>query len=275
MSEAARTLVVRDLGAWYDEGEREVEIFSRVSLDVRPGEVLGIFGPNGCGKSTLLRAIIGIHRAIAGEVSLPRDGKKLGAVSVVPQAYINSFFDWASLRWNILISCDEPWAKRREHIQRIESIKSELGLNLDLRLRPTQCSGGMVQQAAMIRALANEPKLLVADEPFSALDVEIARKVRRAFRRTIQRHGVAALVVMHDLESILDVSDRVFVIPGRPFSSQLIQGHVKAEIIGNRFASDESDFSDIKFGQDGPSFVEIMKTMLERQNDKKAEQKTE
>lgn len=269
MNERSPTLVVRNLSAWYDNGEAKEEIFSRVSFDIAPGEIVGVFGRNGSGKSTLLRAIARLHRPISGEISLPQDNTNRGGISFLPQSYINSFFGWASLRWNILIATEGPWGRRRELIRRIEAIKTELGLSLDLRLRPMQSSGGMIQQAAIIRALANEPKLLIADEPFSALDVEIARSVRRSFRQTIHRRRIAALVVMHDFESIIDISDRVLVVPGRPYSSEIIPGYARVEIMANRYASRTWDTTDAPGGR-GRSFVDIMRETLELKNDQAA-----
>jgi ABC-type nitrate/sulfonate/bicarbonate transport system ATPase subunit len=262
-------LSINDLSAWHGKDRDKIEIFSQVSLQINPGEILGVFGPNGCGKSTLVRTLIGLHPTNSGGVFLPLEGNKPSA-SILPQACINSFFEWASLRWNILIACSNPWKNRKHHYHRIEAIKTELGLEIDLSLRPSQCSGGMIQQAAMIRALANNPRLLIADEPFSALDVNVTRKVRKAFRHAIRQHNIAALVVMHDIEDIIDISDHVLVIPGRPFSTKTLPGHTKAEILTNHLKSNLSLSAKNSVVQDSQSFIQIMKTMLEHKNNESA-----
>lgn len=264
MSEQNKTLLVKDICAWFENEDGKVSVFWGVSFQVKPGEIIGIFGPNGCGKSTLLRTIVGIHPTMTGEIQLPARNSGESQISMIPQRYRESFFDWASLKMNLLMTFPNAIKENKKNRQLVEQIKGELDLDLDLRLRPNQSSGGMVQQAAMIRALANDPDMLIADEPFSALDVEVASRIRRSFRKTVKNRNVVALIVLHDLESILEVCDKVLVIPGKPFSTTDIENHGKAFVLENRHL-DEKGKVEQKKEKERRSFVDIMKELFEQE----------
>ena len=233
MEQSNENLIVESLSAAYERNGSALEVFRSVSFSVRPGEVLGLFGSNGCGKSTLLRAIAGLKTTQNGRVHLPVNQGSRQGLAVLPQDFRASFFNWASLKKNIRLTLPNPIRNWRQHGDAIERMKQEFGIDLDMRLRPQACSGGMLQQAAMIRAFASEPKVLLADEPFSALDINVASKLRRVFARLVKAKGVVVLAVLHDLEDIVEVCDRVLVIPKPPFSTNREESYHHARIIKN------------------------------------------
>ena len=228
-SERGAGLTLHNLGVSYGAGDTRRAVFADLSLSVAPGEVLAVFGPNGCGKTTLLRALAGLHPIARGRVARPP------RVALVPQSSRASFFGWASLRFNIAMACAGSPAHLRDGIARAEALRAELGLDLDLRLRPPACSEGMLQQAGSLRARCRQPGLLLADEPFSSLDITVARVLRRARREEVTRRAIVAVVVSHDLESVVEVADRVLVIPGRPYSSDEREGFARATVLENRW----------------------------------------
>ncbi len=250
-----RALEVIDLGATY--ADPPVTVFRDVSLCVSPGQVLGVFGPNGCGKTTLLRAIAGLHAATSGTTRLPRGPDT--RVAFVPQGYRQSFFGWASLELNLVMTAPAGLSGYRATAATMRRICAELGLDLDLSLRPGQCSGGMLQQAALVRALGSEPDLLLADEPFSALDVEIAGSLRRSFRAHVAESGTIALLVLHDLASIVELCDRVLVIPDKPYTTVSAGAHAEAVLLDNRLL----DRRAAEGAAEDVSFVDLMKRVLE------------
>ena len=227
------TLVVKDLSAWYEDSADRTEVFRSVSFHVDAGAILGLFGPNGCGKTTLLRVVAGLKLAGEGTVHLPNRNGTPPSVATIPQDYRSSFFEWANLLHNLALTSPFIMSHPRQALASIRDVSIEMGLGLDLSLRPSKCSGGMLQQAAMIRAFQKNPTLILADEPFSALDVNIAATVRARFRNMVRNRGIAAVVVLHQLHDLVEVCDEVLVIPGRPFSTAEMPGFEDAVIMKN------------------------------------------
>ncbi len=222
-------LHVSKLTASHQNNADEKLIFKDLSFGVQPGEIVGIFGPNGSGKSTLLRTLAGFHQADAGSVQFPEVGIHQTELSYVSQNYRESFFNWASLRGNIkLVMNNEQDADNV-----IDETLKAIGLDLDLSLKPKQCSGGMLQQAAILRAFCKNPSVFLADEPFSALDVDVVRKVRQAFSNFVRSNNIAAVLVLHNLEDMLEVCDRLIVVNGTPFSTKKLKGFAPMSIFEN------------------------------------------
>ena len=200
------------------DAERRFEIFRDVNFEVRDGEILGVFGPNGCGKSSLLRAVAGLLPHEAGHVEM-QSSSGSQTMAFIPQDFRESFFPWTSVAGNIRMCLprEQPLC-RREADARLAATKTGLDITLNTQLRPGACSGGMLQQAAIMRAFFVEPAVILADEPFSALDVSILSRLRRRFVQLIRDNGIAAMIVLHKLEDLMEVCDRVLVIGQRPFS---------------------------------------------------------
>lgn len=257
-----RSLTVRDICAWHEANGRKTDIFWGVGFSVESGQILGIVGPNGSGKTTLIRAIAGLHPTVTGQIVLPRSAEE-PRVTMIPQAFRESFFPWASLETNIRIAASSQ--SRSESVRtRAARIKTDLGIDLDLALRPPQCSGGMLQQAALLRALVPQPDLLIADEPFSALDVNVGARLRESFRRLVVRDQIVAVLVEHDLATIVDICDRVLVIPGKPYSSYELGGHQQIAILDNRVIRRHDHGSKETRPDELSSFVEMMQRILDQ-----------
>jgi ABC-type nitrate/sulfonate/bicarbonate transport system ATPase subunit len=229
------------LGASHPSERGSLQVFRDVTIEVPRGTTLGIFGPNGAGKTTLVRGIAGLL-PIDGTVTYPapRQGRSRPTIACVPQGFAASFYPWASLETNLLLHLPEPATQLKRNRRAIREAQDRLGLSLDLSLRPSECSGGMLQQAALVRAFARRPDVLVADEPFSALDFDVASRVRQGFRRTVSELGVCALLVLHNIEDLLDVCDVVLAIPGRPYTTNAaLAGYVLAQVLSNSHPRDD------------------------------------
>lgn len=202
------------------------------------GQITGILGPNGCGKSTLVRAIIGLIDPVYGAMKFNETEKGIASTAYIPQDFKSSFFTWASLKSNIRLTLPDFINQWKQNGNHIDNVKNDFGLELDLKLKPQKCSGGMLQQAAILRAFASNPKLIVADEPFSALDVTVAAKIRSKFRENIIKQGIIGVIISHNLDDLLSTCDRVILIPNKPYSTSERSGHYQLKLLNNSHLSE-------------------------------------
>jgi iron(III) transport system ATP-binding protein len=186
-----------------------------VSISVQAGEFVSFVGPSGCGKTTLLRAIAGLDPASNGRIlqadrditGLPPAQRDFG---IVFQSY--ALFPNMTVAANIGYGLRGPeWPKSRRQ-QRVDELIGIVGLQEHARKYPAQMSGGQQQRVALARALANEPGLLLLDEPLSALDAIVRQHLRSEIRALQRRLGVTTIMVTHDQEEAMSVSDRIMVM---------------------------------------------------------------
>ncbi|MFM0502163.1 ABC transporter ATP-binding protein [Paraburkholderia caffeinilytica] len=183
-------------------------VLERVSFDIRRGEIVSLVGPSGCGKSTLLRVLAGLDRDFEGEIvldGLPQDGPspRLGVIFQEPR-----LLPWLSVADNIAFSA----GPRRGADPRVGQLLDEVGLAGTDAALPKQLSGGMAQRVALARGLFSQPDLLLLDEPFSAVDAMTRCRLQDLLLSLTRAHGTAALIVTHDLDEALYLSDRVLLL---------------------------------------------------------------
>ena len=200
----------------YQSPDGEVEALRDVSFDVREGEFCSIVGPSGCGKSTLLSALAGLERLSGGSLEL--DGEPVCGpsrkVGFMPQR--DQLFEWRSIWGNVTLGLTvrgENTPQRQAHVR---ELLERYGLADFAQKRPSQLSGGMRQRCALIRTLAAQPKVLLLDEPFSALDYQTRLAVSADIYRIIRQEGKTALLVTHDISEAISMADRVVVLSHRP-----------------------------------------------------------
>ena len=184
----------------------EALVLKDVHLQLQAGEVVSLLGASGCGKSTLLRIAAGLDRDYIGEVNTC--GEQLAFVFQEPR-----LMPWLSVERNIGFHddnrYDKPWAT-----QLIE----EVGLDGFAQALPKALSGGMAQRVAIARGLYSRPRVLLLDEPFSAVDAFTRMKLQDLLLDLARRHHIALLLVTHDVDEALYLSDRVLVMGNRPSS---------------------------------------------------------
>ncbi len=193
------------------------DVISALSLAVRDGEILTLLGPSGCGKTTTLRLIAGLERPNDGRILLDGtpvagDGRFVSpenrGVGVVFQEF--ALFPHLSARENVAFGLQEWDSADRE--ARVDELLELVGLSAHGEDYPEELSGGQQQRIALARSLAPEPEMLLLDEPFSNLDVDLRVEMREEVRRIIKEAGVTAISVTHDQEEAMSISDRVAVM---------------------------------------------------------------
>lgn len=193
------------------------------SLNVADNDFITILGPSGCGKSTLLRIIGGLESASEGKILL--DGAPVTGPGAdrgfVFQSY--TLFPWLSVVQNIAFGLREKGVSERERLDIARKWAERVGLAGFVDHFPKQLSGGMQQRTAIARALANDPKILLLDEPFGALDNQTRALMQEMLLGIWEREQKTVLFVTHDIEEAIFVGSRVVVMSARP-------GRIKADI---------------------------------------------
>jgi NitT/TauT family transport system ATP-binding protein len=200
-----------------------VRALDGISLTVVPGEIVAVVGGSGCGKSTLLRLVAGLDTPSAGQVLL--DGKPVTRPGpdrgMVFQSY--TLFPWLTVADNIAFGLREKSVPAAERAHVVESWLTRVGLKSFAHHYPKQLSGGMQQRTAIARALANDPAILLLDEPFGALDNQTRALMQELLLGIWERERKTVLFVTHDIEEAIFLATRVLVMTARP-------GRIKADV---------------------------------------------
>lgn len=189
---------------------------SNVSLTVEEGEFVSFLGPSGCGKTTLLSIISSLLKPTQGTVLLenkPVSTSKNKIGYMLQQDYL---FPWKTIEENILLGLKLSKMLNAHTRSSALSLLNQIGLKGVEKQLPKQLSGGMRQRAALVRTLATEPKLLMLDEPFSALDYQTKLKLEDLVSRTLDKFGKTAILVTHDIGEAIAMSDRIFLFSAKP-----------------------------------------------------------
>ncbi|MDO9434203.1 ABC transporter ATP-binding protein [Hydrogenophaga sp.] len=214
---------LRNVSLVYGEGDQQTLAIDRLDLQVAKGEFVAVVGPSGCGKSTLMKLVTGLLEPDAGSVFV--DGKLVdGPVKHVGMAFQNStLMPWRTTLDNVMLPFEivaphkhQLRAKKADYEDRARRMLKEVGLGDFAHKFPWELSGGMQQRANVCRALVHEPKLLMFDEPFGALDAFTREELWSMTQRLWMEHRFSAILVTHDLREAVFLADRVIVLSSRP-----------------------------------------------------------
>jgi NitT/TauT family transport system ATP-binding protein len=214
---------IHDVTHVYARAEDGAPAVEHLNLTVREGEFAAIVGPSGCGKSTLMKLATGLQFPKKGTVIV--DGKQVSApVKLAGMAFQNpTMLPWRTTLDNILLPLEivEPHRSKlrrhkAEYVAKAEKLLAQVGLKGQGHKFPWQLSGGMQQRASLCRALIHEPKLLMLDEPFGALDTFTREELWCVIRDLHAASNVTVILVTHDLREAAFLADRIFCMSSRP-----------------------------------------------------------
>lgn len=193
-----------------------VRAIENISLDIKAGEIISLIGPSGCGKSTLLMLIAGLDRATSGQVVVHgREVTSTGRdVGVVFQRDL--LFDWRNVIDNVLTPFEMLGEKTEPHRERARELLAQVGLADFEKRSPFELSGGMRQRVALCRGLIQDPRVILLDEPFAALDALTREQMQLDVQRLWAGSDKTAVLVTHDIAEAVFMSDRIVVMSARP-----------------------------------------------------------
>lgn len=210
----AGTLQISKLNKKFVVQGRENKVLDDINLTIEPGEFISIIGLSGCGKTTLLRLVVGLESEYEGDILL--DGRKLNGPSIHRGIVFQDhrLFPWLTVEKNVALGIvGKSETEKREIVQsHIELV----GLKGFEKNYPHQLSGGMSQRAAIARSLVNKPEILLLDEPLGALDALTRMYMHKELERIWRQEGITMIMVTHDVEEAVYLSDKIIVMSARP-----------------------------------------------------------
>jgi NitT/TauT family transport system ATP-binding protein len=214
---------VRDVKLDYRTGEGSTLALDRTNMTLRRGEFVAIVGPSGCGKSSLLKLASGLRRPTEGEVVVGGSAV-LKPIKIVGMAFQNpTMLPWLRTLDNVLLPLRivEPHrsqfrAKKSEYERMAQALLAEVGLASFVDKYPWELSGGMLQRASLCRALIHDPRLLLLDEPFGALDAFTREDLWQVLQKLWMERSPTVILVTHDLREAVFLADTVHVMSARP-----------------------------------------------------------
>lgn len=200
----------------YHTKKEEILAVKDINLTVNKGEFVSLVGPSGCGKSTILSMISGLFPPTKGKIYIEErlvkgNSKKIGYM--LQQDYL---LNWRTITKNIILGLEIQGRFNENTLKRALDLLEEMDLSVYANSYPNQLSGGMRQRVALVRTLATNPDILLLDEPFSALDYQTKLKLEDLVLQTIQKHKKTALLVTHDINEAIAMSDRIIILGKNP-----------------------------------------------------------
>lgn len=203
---------VRKVSLIYHSEQSETLALSEIDFTVKRGEFISIVGPSGCGKTTILSLISQIITPSSGEIVI--NSKSEFACGYMFQK--DHLFEWRTIFKNICLGLEVQGKRTAENIAYISDLAKKYGISEFMDRYPSELSGGMRQRVSLIRTMALKPDILLLDEPFSALDFQTRLNVCDDVHRILKAEQKTAILVTHDIQEAISMSDRIIILSHRP-----------------------------------------------------------
>lgn len=216
-AESPIALDVRAVNKVFESPDRgQVEVLAKTDIQAAAGELLCLVGPSGCGKTTILNMAAGLVTPTHGTVTLNGSTPSLGNHDVGYVMARDSLLPWRTARQNVMLPLWARGVSRAEQRERADEALNQVGLGSFLSAFPGELSHGMRQRCALARTLVTRPRVLLMDEPFSALDAETKLQLQQRFLELWEALRPTVLFVTHDLSEAIALGDRIAVMSARP-----------------------------------------------------------
>ncbi len=240
----APPLIADRIAKTYSDGETSIPVIAELSLTLEAGKIVSIVGPSGCGKTTLLNVLSGLLAPSGGEIRW--HGQRLDGMPdrVGYMLQKDLLFPWRTALANVMLGLELKGTPTGEAKDCAHAMLDQLGLHGFDTHYPSTLSGGMRQRVALARTLVNEPDVLLLDEPFASLDFQTKLVIEGDTARLVRQQHRSVLLITHDIEEAVSLSDRVLVLSHRPTR---IRSTYDIELDGDRAdmmaARDSANFS--------------------------------
>ena len=211
-------LELKDVGLTYFSQNGETKALNNITFSIEKNEFTSIVGPSGCGKTTILSIISGLLTPTKGTIlfdNKPLDKKEIGIGYMFQK---DELFEWRTILKNIYLGLEIQHKLTQKNKDYVELLLKKYGLWDFRNSHPSQLSGGMRQRVALIRTLALQPKILLLDEAFSALDYQTRLSVCDDVYKILKEEHITSILVTHDLSEAISMSDKIIVLTKRPAS---------------------------------------------------------
>jgi NitT/TauT family transport system ATP-binding protein len=211
-------MVVTGVSKTYGSGPTAMTALGDITFRVEPGEFVAIVGPSGAGKTTLLQCLAGLLPLSAGSITLGGRAitKPVPELALVFQDYSRSLFPWLTAKRNVALPLKDRGLSTSQISTLVSESLQQVGLGESGDKYPWQMSGGMQQRVAIARALAMRPRVLLMDEPFASVDAQTRADLEDLVMRVWKEHGMTVLLVTHDIDEAVYLSDRVLLLSKSP-----------------------------------------------------------
>lgn len=211
-----KIIEIENVSLIYHSKKFETLALNELNLSIQKGEFVSIVGPSGCGKTTILSIISGLLKQSGGKVLVDGEEPKIKNTKCAYMFQKDNLLPWRSIEKNIFLGLEIQNKNTKENREYALDLLKKYGLESFTKKRPDELSGGMRQRVALIRTLALKPEILLLDEPFSALDFQTRLSVCDDVASIIKKEEKTAILVTHDINEAISMSDKIFVLTARP-----------------------------------------------------------